>query len=68
MSHFRWHYYICSSYVLSAQYMGSTVLFKPPETDLPAGLLAPSSLVQLTRGTVHVLVVNVGTIDVVLYP
>lgn len=52
----------------SAQYMGSTVMFEPPETGLPAGLLAPSSFVQVTRGTVYVPVVNVGSIDVVLYP
>lgn len=48
--------------------MGCTVLFEPPETGFPAGLLAPSSLVQVTRDTIYVSVVNVGTIDVVLYP
>ncbi len=48
--------------------MGSTVLFEPPETSFPTSLLAFSSLVQETGGTVYVPVFNVGTIDVVLYP
>lgn len=52
----------------SASYMGSTVLFEPPETGLPAGLLASPALVQVVGGTVYVPLVNVGTVDVVLYP
>ncbi|XP_056118703.1 uncharacterized protein LOC130096084 [Rhinichthys klamathensis goyatoka] len=58
----------------STQYTGGilgrtfTVLFEPPEIGLPAGLLAFSSLVRVTGGTVYVPVVNVGTVDVVLYP
>lgn len=52
----------------SALYMGSTVLFEPPETGLPAGLLASPALVPVVRGTVYVPLVNVGTADVVLYP
>lgn len=48
--------------------MSSTVLFEPPETGLPGGLLASSSLVRVAGGTVYVPVVNVGTIDEVLYP
>lgn len=47
---------------------GKTVLFEPTETGLPAGLLASPSLVQVSGGTVSVPVVNVGTVDVVLYP
>lgn len=52
----------------SALYMGSTVLFEPPETGLPAGLLASPALVPVVGGTVYVPLVNVGTVDVVLYP
>ncbi len=51
----------------SSSLAGKTVLFEPPETGLPAGLLASPSLVQVTGGTVSVPVVNVGTVDVVLY-
>ncbi|XP_059360625.1 uncharacterized protein LOC132098573 [Carassius carassius] len=47
---------------------GKAVLFEPLETGLPAGLLASPSLVQVNGGTVLVPIVNVGTIDVVLYP
>ncbi|CAM4713469.1 unnamed protein product [Leuciscus chuanchicus] len=52
----------------SSQYSGSTVLFEPPESGLPAGLLASPALVRVTHGTVWVPIVNVGTVDVVLYP
>lgn len=52
----------------SSSLAGKTVLFEPFETGLPAGLLASPSLVQVNAGTVLVPVVNVGTIDVVLYP
>lgn len=52
----------------SASYASNVVLFEPPETGLPAGLLASPALVQVTDGTVYVPVVNVGTVDVVLYP
>lgn len=38
------------------------------ETGLPTGLLASPSLVQVKSGTVSVPVVNVSTVDVVLYP
>lgn len=51
----------------SEQYVKSTVLFEPPESGLPAGLLASPVLVQVTRGTVYLPVVNVGTTDVFLY-
>lgn len=47
---------------------GKLVLFEPLETGLPAGLLASPSLVQVNGGTVSVPVVNVGSVDVVLYP
>lgn len=52
----------------SGQFADQVVFFEPPESGLPAGLLAPSSLVQVVRGTVYVPMVNVGVIDVMLYP
>lgn len=52
----------------SAQYFGSTVLFEPTESGLPAGLLASPALVRVIQGTVYVPVVNVGTVDVTLRP
>lgn len=52
----------------SEQFLHDTVLFEPPESGLPAGLLASPSLVQVNRGIVSVPVVNVGTTDIVLYP
>lgn len=54
--------------ICSEQFLHDTVLFEPPESDLQAGLLASPSLVQVSRGTVLVPVVNVGTTDVVLHP
>ena len=38
------------------------------QSGLPAGLLTFPCVVQVTRGTVYVPVVNVGTTDVLLYP
>lgn len=35
---------------------------------MPAGLLALPALVQMTRGTVYIPIVNVGFNDAVLYP
>lgn len=52
----------------SGQFLHDTVLFEPPESGLPAGMLASPSLVRVSRGTVVVPVVNVGTVDIVLYP
>ncbi|XP_035996571.1 uncharacterized protein LOC118563987 [Fundulus heteroclitus] len=49
-------------------YSGTTVLFEPSESGLPAGLLASPALVQVVRGTAYVPVVNVGNTDVLLYP
>lgn len=54
--------------ICSEQFLHDTVLFEPPESGLPAGLLASPALVQVSRGTVSVPVVNVGTTDVVLHP
>lgn len=51
----------------SEQYARGTVLFEPPTSGLPAGLLASPSLVRVIRGTVYLPVVNVGTVDVMLY-
>ncbi|GAA6083782.1 uncharacterized protein LOC107657336, partial [Tachysurus ichikawai] len=52
----------------SAQYSGSTILFEPPESGNPAGLLASFALVRVIRGTVYVPVVNVGSVEVILRP
>lgn len=52
----------------SEQLANQTALFEPPESGLPAGLLASSCLVQVVRGTAYVPVVNVGVTDVFLYP
>ena len=49
------------------KYLGSTVLFEPPASGLPAGLLASPALVQVIRGTAYIPVTNVGSTDVVLY-
>lgn len=52
----------------SAHYFGHVVLFEPPESGLPAGLLASPALVSVNRGTVYVPIVNVGAVEVVLRP
>lgn len=52
----------------SVKCAGHPVLFEPPGTGLPARLLASPSLIAVTRVTVYILVVNVGSEDVVLYP
>lgn len=51
----------------SGHFAGETVLFEPPETGLPAGLLASPALTRVTRGTVYVPVINVGKTDVMLF-
>ncbi|XP_056314361.1 retrovirus-related Pol polyprotein from transposon 412 [Danio aesculapii] len=51
----------------SVQYSGNAVLFEPPISGLPAGLLASPALLKMDGGTVYVPIVNVGTIDVLLY-
>lgn len=51
----------------SVQYLSDTVLFEPPASGLPAGLLASPALLRVDGGTVYVPVVNVSTVDVVLY-
>lgn len=50
------------------QFADQGALFEPPESGLPAGLLASPCLVQVARGTVYVPVVNVGTTEVFLHP
>lgn len=50
------------------QLFGQSLLFEPPESGLPAGLLAFPCLVQVVRGTTYIPVVNVGTTKVLLYP
>ncbi|TWW68330.1 hypothetical protein D4764_19G0001280 [Takifugu flavidus] len=52
----------------SEQFSGQSVLFEPPESGLPAGLLASPCLLRVVRGTVWVPVVNVGKAGVLLYP
>lgn len=50
------------------QFVNQSVLFEPPESGLPAGLLASPCMVKVVRGTVYVSVVNVGEAEVLLYP
>lgn len=50
------------------QYSGNPVLFEPPDSGLPAGLIVSPALVQVVRGTAYIPVVNVGFTDVLLYP
>lgn len=52
----------------SAQFAGSTVLFEPLEMGLPSGLLVSPLLIRVDRGTAYVPVVNIGTLDALLYP
>lgn len=47
---------------------GPAVLFEPPESGLPAGLLASPCLIQMVRGTAYIPVVNVGATEILLYP
>ncbi|KAK0143575.1 hypothetical protein N1851_018314 [Merluccius polli] len=44
----------------SEQYSGSTVLFEPLDSGLPAGLLASPALVPVVRGTAYIPIVNEG--------
>lgn len=50
------------------QHLQDQILFEPLSSGLPAGLLASPSLVNMSRGTVYIPIVNVGTQEVVLYP
>lgn len=52
----------------SEQFSGRSVLFDAPENGLPARLLASRALVQVIRGTAYILIVNVDTTSVSLYP
>ena len=52
----------------SKQYSGTSVLFEPSESGLPAGLLASPALVQVVQGTAYIPIVNVGSTGVLLYP
>lgn len=52
----------------SEQFASQSVLFEPPESGLPAGLLASPCLLKVVHGTVCVPVVNVGEAEVLLYP
>ncbi|KAL7868535.1 hypothetical protein SRHO_G00099190 [Serrasalmus rhombeus] len=47
---------------------GHSAFFEPFEVGLPAGLLASPCLVQVSRGTVYVPIVNVGITDAFLHP
>ena len=44
------------------------VLFEPPDSALPTGLLVSPCLVRVVRGTAYIPVVNVGTTEILLYP
>lgn len=50
------------------QFSGQSLLFEPTESGLPTGLLASPCLVKVEKGTTYIPVVNVGTVDVLLYP
>lgn len=52
----------------STQYDGTMVLFEPPESGLPGGLLGSPAMVRVVGGTAYILVVNVGSIEVLLHP
>jgi len=52
----------------SEQGTDSAVLFEPIDSGLSAGLLAPPSVVRVVRGTVYIPIVNVGSVEVLLYP
>lgn len=52
----------------SEEYSNGAVLFEPPGSGLPAGLLATPAVVQVSQGTTYIPVVNVGVTDVMLYP
>lgn len=52
----------------SEQYSGTSVLFESLDSALPAGLLASPVLVPVVRGTAYIPIVNVGSLDVLLYP
>lgn len=51
----------------SEHFSDETVLFEPPESGLPAGLVASPALVRVIHGTACIPVVNVGESDVLLY-
>lgn len=53
---------------LQVQFFDQVVLFEPPESGLPAGLLTSPCLIQVVRSTIYIPVVNVGTTEVLLYP
>lgn len=52
----------------SELYSGTSALFEPSESGLPAGLLASPALVRVVRGTAYIPIVNVGSTSVLLYP
>lgn len=52
----------------SEQYSGTTMLFEPLDSGLPAGLLASPALVSVVRGTAYIPIVNVGASHVLLHP
>lgn len=52
----------------SEHHSGTSVLFEPLDSGLPAGLLASPALVRVERGTAYIPIVNVGATDVLLYP
>lgn len=52
----------------STIYADGMALFEPPESGLPAGLLASPALVKVISGTAFIPVVNVSTADILLFP
>lgn len=52
----------------SERFADGVVLLEPPEFGLPENLLVSPALVHVVKGTVYVPIVNVGTLDVTLFP
>uniref|UniRef100_A0A8C1Y575 Gypsy retrotransposon integrase-like protein 1 n=2 Tax=Cyprinus carpio TaxID=7962 RepID=A0A8C1Y575_CYPCA len=52
----------------SEQLADGVVLLEPLESGLPENLLVSPALVRVVKGTVYVPIVNVGTLDVMLFP
>lgn len=50
------------------RFSGKSVLFEPPVFGLPAGLLSSPALVRVEGGVAHIMVINVGSGGVLLFP
>lgn len=52
----------------SQKYSGTSALFEPLESVLPARLLASLALVRVENGIADILVIDLGCTNVLLYP